>query len=103
MDEKLKALIDKVRQSQIPETEKRKIFRIMTEALTSLVWPVLYKYVPKDRLNKMVKSTGPITVADYSLMITEAVRDGRALRDLNQKIDSVLVEMNRLLVKQGTV
>lgn len=101
MEQKLKLLIEKVKESALAEDEKRQIFETIFRALVTSVWPAVYPYIPKEKLNKYVRSTDPVSLDEYVSLISEGVKDGRAMKDLARKLDALVVEMNRLLTKEG--
>ena len=102
MEEKLKAIVERIEQSQLSESEKNELYVIVSEGLQSTVWPIMVKYMPKEDLEYLAADPKTrVTVESYAKLIGEAIKDGEALREIEDTMDGVLSQVENILQEEG--
>lgn len=101
MEEKLKAIITKIEQSDLTDQEKEELYTSISEGLHATVLPVLLKYMPQDQVDEVTNHPNTLTVDRYVQLVSDAVKNEAALPEIAGKMDSLLVEVNMLLAKEG--
>ena len=101
MEEKLKAIVTRVEQSKLSEEDKAELYATISEGLQATVWPVLLKYMPKEKLEAMAADKSKITVESYAQLIEDSVKDGVALKEIEQLMNDVLQEVDTALKEEG--
>lgn len=101
MEERLKAIITKVEQSDLSLEEKEKVYRAISEGLRATVLPILLKCMPQGELDELTKNPETITVDRWVGLVGTALKDERVGREVPLKIDELIVEINGLLAKEG--
>lgn len=101
MEDKLKAIITKIEQSDLTNPEKEELYAAISEGLHATVLPVLLKFMPQDQVNDITNNPNTLTVDRYVQLVSEAVKNEQALPEIARSMDALLVEVNRLLAKEG--
>lgn len=101
MDDKLKGIITKIEQSDMTDDEKEQLYAVISEGLHATVLPVLMKYMPQNEVNDVTNHPDTLTVDRYVQLVSDAVKNEAALPEIAGKMDSLLVEVNMLLAKEG--
>lgn len=101
MDDKLKGIITKIEQSNLTDQEKEELYAVISEGLHATVLPVLMKYMPQNEVNDVTNHPDTLTVGRYVQLVSDAVKNEAALPEIAGKMDSLLVEVNMLLAKEG--
>lgn len=102
MEEKLKAIVERIEKSQLSESEKNELYVIISEGLQSTVWPIMVKYMPKEDLEYLAADPKTrVTVESYAKLIGDAVNDGEALREIENTMDGVLSQVETVLQDEG--
>lgn len=102
MEEKLKAIVTRIEQSKLSEGDKAELYATISEGLQATVWPVLLRYMPKDQLEFL--SADPksrVTVESYAKLIEDTIKDGEALKEIDQLMNEVLAEVDKALKEEG--
>ncbi len=101
MEDNLKGLITKIEQSDLTDQEKEELYTAISEGLHATVLPVLLKYMPQDRVDDVTNHPDTLTVDRYVQLISDAVENPAALPEIAKSMEVFLVEVNRLLAKEG--
>jgi hypothetical protein len=101
MEDKLKAIVTKIEQSQLPEDQKEELYATISAGLQATVMPVLLKYMPKDQLTDLSDNPSKVTVESYTKLIEDTIKDGQALKEIAQLMDEVLQEVEKALQEEG--
>lgn len=102
MEEKLKAIVTRIEQSKLSENDKAELYATISEGLQATVWPVLLKYMPKEELEFL--SADPksrVTVESYAKLIEDTIKDGEALKEIENLMNDVLAEVDAALKEEG--
>ena len=101
MEEKLKAIVTRIEQSKLSADDKAELYATISEGLQATVWPVLLKYMPKDKLEYL--SADPksrVTVESYAKLIEDTIKDGVALKEIDGLMNQVLSEVSKALTEE---
>lgn len=102
MEDKLKAIVERIEKSKLSEGEKNELYVTISEGLQLTVWPVLLKYMPKDQLEFLsADPKGRVTVESYAKLITDTIKDGKALGEIDGLMNEVLAEVDKALTDEG--
>lgn len=102
MEDKLKAIVDRIEASSLSSEEKTELYETISQGLQATVWPALLKYMPKEQLEYLAADPkSRVTVESYSKLISESIKDGQALAEINTSMDDVLAEVSSALDEQG--
>ena len=102
MEDKLKAIVTRIEQSKLAEEDKAELYTTISEGLQLTVWPVLLKYMPKDQLDYLAADPkGRVTVESYAKLITDTIKDGEALKEIDSLMNDVLGEVDKALTEEG--
>jgi hypothetical protein len=102
MEEKLKSIVTRIEQSSLSQEEKDELYATISEGLQLTVWPVLLKHMPKDQLDYLAADPkGRVTVESYGKLITDSIKDGEALKEIDAQMNEVLTEVDNALTEEG--
>lgn len=102
MEEKLRAIVTRIEQSKLSEDDKAALYATISEGLQATVWPVLLKYMPKDQLEYLAaEPKGRVTIESYAKLIEDTVKDGVALKEIENLMNQVLAEVDKALSEEG--
>jgi hypothetical protein len=101
MEDKLRAIVTKIEQSNLLESDKNHLYGMISLGLQETVEPVLLKYVPKDTLMTMTSGIYKFTVESYVDLISDAVKDGKALNEIDQTMQEMLAVVDKALQEEG--
>ncbi len=102
MEDKLKAIVTRIEQSKLSDTEKEELYTTISEGLQLTVWPVLLKYMPKDQLDYLAADPkGRVTVESYAKLIEDTIKDGEALKEIDSLMNDVLNDVDKALTEEG--
>lgn len=101
MDEKLRAIVTRVELSKLSDEEKEDIYLAIAEGLHSTVWPILIKHMPKDELEELASDSAKVTVESYGKLIEDTVKDGAALKEIDDLMQQILDNVDKTLTEQG--
>lgn len=101
MEDKLKAIITKIEQSDLTDQEKEELYTTISEGLHATVLPVLVKYMPQDQVDDVTNHPDTLTVDRYVQLVSDAVKNGAAMPEIAKFMDAFLVGVNSLLAKEG--
>lgn len=101
MVDKLKGIITKIEQSTLTAQEKESLYTALSEGLHATVLPVLVKYMPQEQVADVTSHPETLTVPKYVQLVSDAVKNQQALPEIAKSMDAFLVEVNRLLTKEG--
>lgn len=102
MEEQLKAIVTRIEKSKLSEEDKAELYATISEGLQATVWPILLKYMPKEELEFL--SADPksrVTVESYGKLIEDTIKDGEALKEIENLMNSVLSEVDGALKEEG--
>lgn len=102
MENALKAIVERIEKSKLSEGDKAELYATISEGLQATVWPVLLRYMPKDQLEFL--SADPksrVTVESYAKLIEDTIKDGEALKEIDQLMNEVLAEVDKALKEEG--
>jgi len=101
METKLKAIVTRIEQSKLSETDKAELYATISEGLQATVWPVLLKYMPKDQLEFLSQDPkSRVTVESYAKLIEDSIKDGAALKEIDGLMNDVLAEVDKALTEE---
>jgi hypothetical protein len=102
MEEKLKAIVMRIEQSKLSESDKGELYSTISEGLQATVWPVLLKYMPKEQLEFLAADPKTrVTVESYAKLIEDTIKDGEALKEIDGLMNDVLTEVDKALKEEG--
>lgn len=102
MEEKLKAIVERIEKSQLSESEKNELYVIVSDGLQSTVWPVMVKYMPQEDLEYLAADPKTrVTVESYAKLIGDTIKDGDALKEIEDTMDGVLSQVETVLQDEG--
>lgn len=102
MEEKLKAIVERIEKSQLSESEKNELYVLVSEGLQSTVWPIMVKYMPQQDLEYLAADPKTrVTVESYAKLIGDTIKDGEALKEIEETMDKVLEEVEKTLTEEG--
>lgn len=102
MEDKLTEIVTRIEQSKLTQEEKDELYITISEGLQMTVWPVLLKHMPKDQLAYLSQDPkGRVTVESYSKLITDTIKDGKALKEVEDLMNDVLHEVENALTEEG--
>ncbi|OGG29031.1 hypothetical protein A2973_01690 [Candidatus Gottesmanbacteria bacterium RIFCSPLOWO2_01_FULL_49_10] len=101
MDETLRSVIARVEQSDLSLEEKEELYTAISEGLHAVVLPVLLKSMPQDRVEALSKNPDQITLDTYITLVQEALKNDAVGKEVPDAMGKLLVEVNRLLAKEG--
>lgn len=101
MEEKLRAIVERIEGSKLSQEDKTELYATISEGLQATVWPVLLKYMPKEELESLANDKNKVTVESYGTLISNTIKDGEALKEIEQMMDDVLSEVESVLLDEG--
>lgn len=101
MENKLLAIITKIEHSSLTESEKNALYETIASGLRATVWPGLYPYMPKDKLDMLPNADHKTAVALTGDILTTAFADPKIFDAIAKLLDEFLVEINRALAAEG--
>lgn len=102
MEDKLKAIVTRIEQSKLSEADKGELYTTISEGLQATVWPVLLRYMPKEQLEFLAADPkGRVTVESYAKLIEDSIKDGAALKEIDDLMTQILGEVDKALTEEG--
>lgn len=101
MEDKLRVLVTKIETSPLLDSDKEQLYALISRGLQMTVLPVLLKYIDQTKLKDLSNNPDKVTVDAYIELITEAVKDGKALLEINSTMEGLLDEIGEALIKAG--
>ena len=101
MEDKLKAIVERVEKSKLSEEDRAELYATISEGLQATVWPILLKYMPKDQLEVLATDKSKVTVESYGKLIEDTIKDGEALKEIDGLMNEVLSEVDKALMEEG--
>lgn len=102
MEDKLKAIVERIEKSKLSEEEKNELYTTISEGLQLTVWPVLLQHMPKEQLDFLAEDPkGRVTVESYAKLIEDTIKDGEALKEIDELMGEVLKEVDSALSEEG--
>lgn len=101
MEDKLRAIVERIEASKLSDTDKAELYATISEGLQATVWPVLLKYMPKEELETLANDTSKVTVESYGKLISDTIKDGEALKEIEHMMGDVLSEVDSALTEEG--
>lgn len=102
MEQKLRQIVTKIETSTLKDVDKEELYITISEGLQATVWPVLVKYMPKEQLEYL--SADPknrITIESYAKLIEDTIKDGQALKEIEEFMVNILGEVEKALAGEG--
>lgn len=102
MEEKLKAIVERIERSQLSESEKNELYVLVSEGLQSTVWPIMVKYMPQEDLEYLAADPkSRVTVESYAKLIGDSIKDGEALKEIEETMTGVLENVEKALTDEN--
>lgn len=101
MDDKLRATITKIEQSDMTDDEKEQVYGALSDGMRAVVLPILVKYMPQNEVTELTNAPEKITVNRWVQLVEAAVQNEQAQKEIPSVLDKLLVEVNSLLAKEG--
>lgn len=102
MEEKLKAIVERIEKSQLSESEKNELYVLVSEGLQSTVWPIMVKYMPQEDLEYLAADPkSRVTVESYAKLIGDSIKDGEALKEIEETMTGVLENVEKALTDEN--
>ncbi len=102
MEDKLKAIVTRIEQSKLSDADKGELYTTISEGLQATVWPVLLKYMPKEKLDYLAQDPKTrVTVESYATLIEDTIKDGQALKEIDDLMTHILGEVDKALTEEG--
>jgi len=101
MDDKIQTTLKKIDASKLSENEKELLYETITNGLKRIVWPVLIKYMPKDKLTYYAAHPGEMNAETYTNLIEETIKDDGVFQEFGQLIDKAMTDVDNILAKNG--
>lgn len=101
MEDKLKAIVERVEKSKLSEEDRAELYATISEGLQATVWPILLKYMPKDQLETLAADKSKVNVESYGKLIEDTIKDGEALKEIDGLMNEVLSEVDKALMEEG--
>ncbi|MBI3559896.1 hypothetical protein HY087_02105 [Candidatus Gottesmanbacteria bacterium] len=99
--DKLKPIITRIQASGLSHEVKADLYVTIQEGLRSVALPILVKHMPPDALNDLSQHPENVTPDSYIKLIDDTVKDGTALKELNDALADVLTKVEEKLKKHG--
>ncbi|MBI3343104.1 hypothetical protein HY032_03030 [Candidatus Gottesmanbacteria bacterium] len=87
MEDKLRAIVEKIEQSKLSDQDKQKLYVTITEELYTTAFPVLVKHMDRGTLEDLGNNPSKVTVESYAKLLGDAVKDGRAIEEVANVVD----------------
>jgi len=101
MENQLRAIVTRIEASTLSDDDKAALYATISEGLQSTVWPVLLKFMPKDQLEDLAKNPSKVTVESYATLIENTVKDGAALKEIENLMMKILAEVDLALKEES--
>lgn len=101
MEDKLKTLVERIEKSTLTDVDKEELYTTITEGLRASVLPTLIKHIPDEKIIEVTEKPELLTVDSYVQLISDAVKDGRAVKEVSDVLDRYLLEVERLFTEEG--
>lgn len=102
MEEKLKAIVERIEKSQLSESEKNELYVLVSEGIQSTVWPIMVKYMPQEDLEYLAADPkSRVTVESYAKLIGDSIKDGEALKEIEETMIGVLENVEKALTDEN--
>ena len=92
MENQLRGIVTRIEASTLSEDDKAALYVTISEGLQGTVWPVLLKFMPKDQLEDLANNPSKVTVESYATLIENTVKDGAALKEIENLIQKRIKE-----------
>lgn len=103
MEDKLRAIVTRIEASSLSDDAKNRIYETIHDELQKTVLPILYDYLPEDRLMELSNDKSKVTAESYASLIGEAIKDGKAFEEIGKVMEDVLQEVETTLVEGGVI
>lgn len=100
---RLKALVTKIEEANLPPEEKYRIYKIVRDLLQNLTTPILTKYMDQDKLMDLSQHLEEITPAKYLQLVLEAVQDKRYASEFNEATKDLIEKIEIALKESGLI
>jgi len=101
MEEKLKMIVGKIEDADIPDSDKERLYVLIRHALQASVVPVLVSKLPKDRLRVFTHNLSTLTPDAYVRFIADAVLAEGTLEQITESMSGILGEIDAALTDAG--
>lgn len=101
MEDKLKAIVARIEEADISDSDKEHLYVLIRHALQASVVPVLVSRLPKDRLHAFARNLSALTSDAYVRFIADAVIAEGVLEEIAESMDGVVGEIDAALVEAG--
>lgn len=97
MEQKLKALIERIETSSLSEEDKVKLYAVISEGLKASIWPSFLSAMPKDQLEVLSKNPSKATLEAFGKLLEDTVGDGKVLAEVDDVMNGLLEEVDAAL------
>lgn len=101
VDDHLKSIVARVQASALSNDVKADLYVTIQEGLRSVAMPILVKHMPPDVLQDLSQHPEKVTPEEYVRLVADTVKDGTALKEVNDALVSVLATVEERLKKFG--
>lgn len=101
MDDKLRAIVTRIENSSLLESDKEQIYLLISQGLKATVIPSILKYMPKTQLTDLANQPAKLTVDSYVKLIEESVKDGQAIAEIVKSMEELLGIVESVLQEKG--
>lgn len=101
MEEKLLAIVARIENAPIGNSDKDHLYVQVRHALQAAVAPVLVSHLPKDKLRELTHNLSSITLDRYIQFIAGAVNAEGVMEEIEASMMSVLGAIDAVLLESG--
>lgn len=101
MEEKVSALVSRIEQSNLLDSDKEHLYVQIRHALEASVVPVLISRLPKDALHSFTQNLSTLTSEAYIRFIADAMKEDAVLDEVEQSMMEVLDVIAQTLTQAG--
>ncbi len=101
VDDRLKSIVARVQASSLSNDVKADLYVAIQEGLQTVALPILVKHMPPDVLQDLSQHPEKVTPEEYVRLVADTVKDGTALKEVNDALESVLSTVGERLKKHG--
>lgn len=101
VDDHLKSIVARVQASALSNDVKADLYVTIQEGLRSVAMPILIKHMSSDVLQDLSQHPEKVTPEEYVRLVADTVKDGTALKEVNDALVSVLATVEERLKTHG--
>lgn len=101
MEEKLLAIVARIENAPIGNSDKDHLYVQVRHALQAAVAPVLVSHLPKDALHELTHNLSSVTLDRYIQFIAGVVNAEGVMEEIEASMMSVLGAIDAVLLESG--